>query len=61
MMQGAADSCDEPQSSQGLDRFFTGAYSRIVLNGVGHFPHREAPLEEAGAALGHLGIHDRRG
>jgi len=58
MMQGAADLCDEPQSSEGLDRFFTGGYTRIVLNGVGHFPHREAPVEVAQAVLRHLQIHD---
>ena len=60
MVQGAADFCDEPQSSQGLDRFFTGGYTRLLLNGIGHFPHREAPQEVAEAVLGHLQAHDPR-
>ena len=42
----------------GLDRFFTGGYTRIVLNGVGHFPHREAAVEVVQAVLSHLQIHD---
>jgi pimeloyl-ACP methyl ester carboxylesterase len=57
MVQGGSDFCDEPRSSEGLDRFFTGSYRRIVLDGVGHFPHREAPLEVARAVLGHLKAH----
>jgi hypothetical protein len=60
MVQGAADFCDEPQSSQGLGRFFTGSYTRLLLNGIGHFPHREAPEEVAEAVLGHLQDHDPR-
>jgi pimeloyl-ACP methyl ester carboxylesterase len=28
--------------SEGLERWFTGEYHRVVLDGVGHFPHREA-------------------
>jgi pimeloyl-ACP methyl ester carboxylesterase len=47
MGQGAEDRCDEPAGSEGQERFFTGGYRRIVLDGVGHFPHREAPEEVA--------------
>jgi pimeloyl-ACP methyl ester carboxylesterase len=49
MIQGGADYCDEPASSEGLGKWFTGGYRREVLDGVGHFPHREAP--DAVAAL----------
>jgi pimeloyl-ACP methyl ester carboxylesterase len=42
MIQGGADQCDEPQASEGLDQYFD-TYRRVVLDGVGHFPHREAP------------------
>jgi pimeloyl-ACP methyl ester carboxylesterase len=44
---GAADSCNHPDSSAGKERFFTGPYRRILLEGVGHFPQREAPLAVA--------------
>jgi pimeloyl-ACP methyl ester carboxylesterase len=54
MLQGAADRCDEPASSAGLDRYFTGGYRRQLLDGVGHFPHREAPDAVAAAVLSHL-------
>jgi pimeloyl-ACP methyl ester carboxylesterase len=54
MLQGAVDACDEPASSAGLDRYFTGSYRRQLLDGVGHFPHREAPGEVASAVLAHL-------
>jgi pimeloyl-ACP methyl ester carboxylesterase len=47
MVQGADDYCDEPSGSEGQERFFTGGYARVVLDGVGHFPHREAPDEVA--------------
>ena len=54
MIQGASDFCDEPASSEGLERHFTGRYQRIVLDGVGHFPPREAPEAVAGALDRHL-------
>ena len=44
MIQGAADECDPPETSDGLDVHFVD-YRRVVLEGVGHFPHREAPQE----------------
>jgi pimeloyl-ACP methyl ester carboxylesterase len=51
MIQGASDRCDDPQESEGLDAFFTGGYRRLLLGGVGHFPHREAPEAVAGAVM----------
>jgi pimeloyl-ACP methyl ester carboxylesterase len=54
MLQGAADFCDEPASSEGLDGYFTGGYRREVIGGAGHFPHREAPHLVAAAVLAHL-------
>jgi pimeloyl-ACP methyl ester carboxylesterase len=55
MIQGGSDSCDAPSESEGLERFFTGGYQRIVLDGVGHFPHREAADLVTEAILRHLG------
>ena len=54
MIQGAADTCVEPASSEGLERYFTAGYRRIVLDGIGHFPSREAPDAVANAILQHL-------
>src|SRR5882724_150661 len=54
MIQGASDSCDAPEESEGLDQFFIGGYQRLLLDGVGHFPHREAPGLVADAVLGLL-------
>jgi pimeloyl-ACP methyl ester carboxylesterase len=54
MIQGGADRCDEPTSSEGLERYFRGPYRRIVLEGVGHFPPREAPERVADVLVEHL-------
>jgi len=54
MVQGAADYCDEPASSEGLDEYFPGGYRREVIGGVGHFPHREAPELVAESVLAHF-------
>jgi pimeloyl-ACP methyl ester carboxylesterase len=51
MIQGASDRCDAPLESEDLDAFFTGGYRRLLLGGVGHFPHREAPEAVAGAVI----------
>jgi pimeloyl-ACP methyl ester carboxylesterase len=51
MIQGAADVCVLPQSTESKDRYFTGGYRRVVLDGIGHFPTREAPDAVADAVL----------
>ncbi len=53
MIQGGSDFCDEPATSAGLDGWFDH-YRRIVLDGVGHFPHREAPDAVVAAVLDHF-------
>jgi len=55
MIQGASDFCDHPAESEGLDRFFSVAYQRVLLEGVGHFPHRES----AAAVADHIERHLR--
>jgi pimeloyl-ACP methyl ester carboxylesterase len=57
MIQGGADNCDEPSSSEGLEQWFTASYRRIVIDGVGHFPHREAADVVADHVLAHLAKH----
>lgn len=54
MIQGASDGVVLPRSTEGQDRHFTGGYRRIVLDGVGHFPSREAPDAVADVLLEHL-------
>ncbi len=40
--------------AEGLEAFFTRGYRRVVLENVGHFPHREAPGLVAEAVLDHF-------
>jgi pimeloyl-ACP methyl ester carboxylesterase len=54
MIQGGSDFCDEPAGSEGMEPFFTAGYRRIVLDGVGHFPPREASETVAQAVLEHF-------
>jgi pimeloyl-ACP methyl ester carboxylesterase len=42
MIHGGADRCTLPASTEGKEKNFTGGYVRHVLDGVGHFPTREA-------------------
>ncbi|MBD3897302.1 alpha/beta hydrolase [Halomonas sp. ML-15] len=51
VLHGAADACNHPDSSAGKESFFTGPYRRQLLEGVGHFPQREAPEQVADAIL----------
>lgn len=51
VMHGAADTCNHPDSSAGKETFFSGPYQRQLLEGIGHFPHREAPEQVAEAIL----------
>jgi pimeloyl-ACP methyl ester carboxylesterase len=57
MVQGGADSCDGPSLSEGLERCFTGGYRRVVLDRVGHFPHREDAGSVADLVDQHLRAH----
>ncbi|MGY2251539.1 alpha/beta fold hydrolase [Pseudomonas reactans] len=43
VLHGGADTCNHPDSSKGREPFFSGHYERVVIEGVGHFPQREAP------------------
>jgi pimeloyl-ACP methyl ester carboxylesterase len=54
MIQGASDFCDVPEESEDLEAHFAGHYQRALLDGVGHFPHREAPDLVASHLLAHL-------
>ena len=54
MVQGHLDNCDPALESEGQAIYFTGGYRRALLNGVGHFPAREAPRELASHLPSHL-------
>lgn len=43
MIQGGADGVTLAATTDGKDKYFSGGYRRVVLDGVGHFPTREAP------------------
>jgi pimeloyl-ACP methyl ester carboxylesterase len=51
MIQGGSGFCDLPSALEGQKKYFLNGYERIVLDGVGHFPHREAPAAVAEAVL----------
>jgi pimeloyl-ACP methyl ester carboxylesterase len=54
LIQGDADMCDPPSESSGQDPRFVRGYRRAILEGVGHFPAREAPIEVASEVMSHL-------
>jgi pimeloyl-ACP methyl ester carboxylesterase len=54
MVQGIKDDCDPPDQSEDQESYFTAGYERVLLESVGHFPHREAPDAAAAAILRHL-------
>lgn len=54
LLHGASDSCVLAETTEGAKRYFTGDYSRLLLDGVGHFPQRENPQVTAAAMVKHL-------
>ncbi|MBD9726521.1 alpha/beta hydrolase [Streptomyces caniscabiei] len=47
-----ADNCFSVEVSDGMDDLFTNGFERIVIPGVGHFPHLEQPKTVADHILG---------
>ena len=47
VLHGREDYVNHPETSAGKERFFTGRYERVLLDGVGHFPQREDPARVA--------------
>lgn len=54
VLHGAADTCNHPDTSAGKEKFFSGRYERRLLDGVGHFPQKEAPQRVLQEILGFL-------
>ncbi len=42
-LHGALDTCQPPAAARGSARWARGSYRFELLDGVGHFPHEEAP------------------
>lgn len=51
VIHGGDDPCNGPATSEGKEHLFAGRYRRVVLEGLGHFPQREAPREVVDATL----------
>ena len=45
VLHGAADGVNHPDMSAGKEQYFRGAYQRKLIEGVGHFPQREATTQ----------------
>ena len=41
VIHGSEDYVNHPDTSAGKERYFTGRYERVLLEGIGHFPQRE--------------------
>jgi pimeloyl-ACP methyl ester carboxylesterase len=54
VINGSADNCDPPSSFDEMENSFTGGYELLTLDGVGHFPPREAPEPVAKALIRHF-------
>jgi pimeloyl-ACP methyl ester carboxylesterase len=50
VIHGGDDRCNDPATSANRERSFSRLYERLVLDGIGHFPSREAP-EAVGRAI----------
>jgi pimeloyl-ACP methyl ester carboxylesterase len=59
LLHGADDADNLPETTEGKEDLFTAGYERVLLNGVGHFPPREASRDVAGAILGFAGQPER--
>ncbi|MCP2040531.1 pimeloyl-ACP methyl ester carboxylesterase [Neisseria sp. HSC-16F19] len=55
VLHGTADTCNGPATSEGREHLFTGRYQRRLLEGIGHFPQREAPQQVAREILDFIG------
>jgi pimeloyl-ACP methyl ester carboxylesterase len=51
VVHGSQDADNLPETSVGKEDLFTAGYARTVLDGIGHFPPREAPAEVARLVL----------
>ena len=57
VLHGAVDTVNVPAGSANKEHFFTGPYQRLLLEGVGHFPQREASQAVTKALLDFVHSH----
>jgi pimeloyl-ACP methyl ester carboxylesterase len=55
VIHGGDDRCSSPAMSEHQDEYFSGPYQRVVIDGVGHFPTREAPQKVNALLVAFLG------
>lgn len=54
-MGGAVDGVNPPEAAKDVPTKFSGPFEAFLLDGVGHFPTREAPDKVAAALIRHFG------
>ena len=54
LLHGREDHCELVETTNGAERFFSGAYGRVLLDETGHFPQREKPVQTAEIILEYL-------
>ena len=54
LVHGLQDRCELAETTDGAGKYFTAGYRRVLLDGIGHFPQREAPDRTAQEILAHL-------
>ena len=60
LIHGQEDHCELLETTDGAEQHFTGPYRRAVIEGVGHFPQREAPETVAKLLLSHVHLAKTR-
>ncbi len=54
-ISGARDGVNPPEAAESVPSKFSGPFEAVLLDGVGHFPTREAPDAVAAALIKHFG------
>lgn len=54
LIHGREDACVLTETTEGAETRFSLSYRRVLLEGVGHFPQRENPVDTAEYILQHL-------
>ena len=57
VIHGAKDTCNLPETSQGMENLFTGDIKQVVGTQVGHFPQRQEPKKVAQLAIDWINLH----
>jgi len=59
LLHGAEDNCELAETTDGAGLFFTGAYRRVLLDAVGHFPQRENPHATTNEIVKHVRVANK--